>query len=109
MPPAEPAVADNGTLSESSQRSSRSFHSLRVAVEADNSCRRIPIEDGGTVSTKPAGTVHDMRSRPEGSKGLDHRSDKDGNVFGHGVLTLPPVTARFPAFRQCESRASRTG
>ena len=90
IPPAEPVVSDNGTSPVSSKTSSRSLHSLGVAVEPEDSHLRIPFEQGGTVSTEPAGTVHDKRSRLEGSKGLDHRSDKDGNVFGHGVLTLPP-------------------
>lgn len=90
MPLAEPAVCDNGTLSELSKMLSRAFQRRVVAVESQDSQPCIPREQGGTVSTKAAGTVHDKRARWQGPEGPHNRCDKDGKVFGHGGFKQPP-------------------
>lgn len=77
-PLAEPTVPDNRTSSESSKTLSCMCHRSGVAIDSDNPDARIPLEQLGTVSTEPAGTVHDSRAISESGKGFGNRCDKDG-------------------------------
>lgn len=88
-PPTEPAVPDNGTITESAKSASCSAHGLRVAVEADNPQSRESLKQGCAMAAKTDGAVHDNLEFEVTVESGNHGSQKDGNVFGH-VFTQPP-------------------